>query len=269
MRRPGTATSPRQFAERTARRAGFTLVELLVAGGVIVALLAVLLPTIGAAMERARAFRCQTSLRSVAFDFAVFANEELHGDRGDDRLRYGRTRFSLETFVESQYGVDEFWAFGDTDTHERPDETGVDPMRCSEIAGPVTLRRDVPCREGAVGPTENLSFGFNMRLLRVEYLDPRGRPRSKEVQLTSSVLAQGRTPLLWDIDGRAAASKDAQGLFSAPALDSPGVYAGDQHWFPGLRHGGRLNVAFIDGSVSASSRPLDESGWAWGWQPEP
>ena len=37
--------------------------------------------------------------------------------RGDDRTRYGRSRFSLETFVESQYGVDEFWAFGGVDVH--------------------------------------------------------------------------------------------------------------------------------------------------------
>lgn len=250
-------------------RAGFTLVELLIAIGVIVALLAILLPTIGFAMERARGFRCQVSLRSVSFDFAVFANDELHGDRGDDRLQYGRSKFSLETFVESQYGVDEFWAFGDAETHERPDETGVDPMRCSEIAGPVTLRRDVPCREGAIGPTENVSFGFNMRLLRIEYLDNRDRPRSKEVQLTSAVLGQGRTPLVWDIDGRAAAERDVQPFFSAPALDSVAVYAGDQYWFPGLRHGGRMNVAFIDGSVSNSDRPLEESDWRWGWQPEP
>ncbi len=241
----------------------------MVAGGVIVALLAILLPTIGFAMERARGFRCQSSLRSVAFDFAVFANDELHGDRGDDRTRYGRSRFSLETFVESQYGVDEFWAFGDVDVHERPDETGVDPMRCSEIGGPVTLRRNVPCQAGAVGPTENLSFGFNMRLLRIEYLDALDRPRSKEVQLNSAVLAQGRTPLLWDIDGRAAAQQDRQTIFSAPALDSMAVFAGDQYWFPGARHGGRMNVAFIDGSVSASDRPLEESDWRWGWQPRP
>ncbi len=259
------STAPRSG---TVRR-GFTIVEMLVAGGVIVALLAILFPTLGFALERARGFECQTSLRSVAFDFSIFANDELHGSRGDDRVRYGRNAFSLETFVESQYGADEFWAFGDADVGVRPDASGVDPMRCSEVRGEVSILRAVPCQQGAVSPTENVSFGFNMRLLWIEYLDHLDRPRAKEVQLTSEVLGQGRTPLVWDVDGRVASQRDVQAIFSAPGLDSEAIYANDQHWFPGFRHAGQMNVAFIDGSVSATREPFEDSSWRWDWQPAP
>lgn len=238
-------------------------------GSIVVVLLAVLMPTVGYGLERAKSFKCQSALRAIAFDFAVFANDDLHGDRGDDRVNYGARRFSLETFVESQYGVDEFWAFGDVDLAERPDERGDDPMRCSKVSGAVSLRANTPCREGAVGPTQHVSFGFNMRLWKAETVDAQGRPRVKEVQMDSSILGEGRVPLVWDVDGERAARADAQAMFSAPSLDSAGPYAGDVAWFPGLRHLRAGHFAFVDGSVRSSGDPLSESGWDWGFQPTP
>lgn len=256
---------PRQPA---LHRRGFTLVEAGLVVGVIGVLLAILLPAIGYALARAQSFRCQSSLRSVAFDFQVFASDELHGDRGTDSQEFGRNVFSIVTFMESQYGVDEFWEFGDADMATRPDPSGADPMRCSRVRGEITLRRGVPCTNGAVGPSENVSYAFNMRLHRVEYIASNGQPRNAETRLRSTVLDQGRVPLVMDVDGAAAADAGQSALLTAPSLDSQGLYANDALWFPGRRHLGAMNVAFIDGSVASSDEPLAEADWDWAWQPK-
>ena len=59
----------------------FTLLELIVVIAIVVLLIALLLPALGGVMTSARGFRCQMSMRTVAFDFAVFADESLqfHG----------------------------------------------------------------------------------------------------------------------------------------------------------------------------------------------
>lgn len=247
----------------TCGRAGaFTLVELLVAIAVIAMLIAVLLPALRMSISTARQFRCQVSLRSVGFDFSVFADETLHGDRGDDEYLNGR--FRLETFQESEYGISEFWRWGDTDAYSFPDNDKNDPMRCSEMRGEIVVRRGTPCRSGAVSPPENISFGFNGRLDRA----PRaGSPRWNQVDLSSHAVDQPTVPLAWDVDGERARRQGVEPVFSAPALDAvSGPFVGGRYWFPGTRHNGGLNVLLLDQSVHATKRPLDER-WDWSYLP--
>jgi len=241
---------------------GFTIVELLVSTAIIVVLLAVLLPALGMGITTARGFRCQMNLRSIAFDFAVFADEGLHGNRGDDA---GSPNFSLESFVESQYCVSEFWCWGPGDVADRAIEGDV--MRCSEVRGPLTMRRNISCQDGALSPAKNVSYTFNMRLWKAE-VETNGVPRVRPVRLTGSILQQVRVPLVWDIDAEAAAAAGTPPHFSAPSLDSAGPFAGDAFWYPSTRHGGRGNYALIDGSVHSSSDPLNER-WNWSYQPLP
>lgn len=245
---------------------GFTLVEMLVVVSIVAALLGILAPAIGGAIATARGFRCQMSMRSVAFDFQMFADESLHGDRGDD---HGRSDFRLETFQESQYGVDEFWRWGDDTEVDLPDAAGNDPMRCPSVREPLTLRRNLACSNGAVGPPQSVSYGFNIRLDRAEIIDSRGRPRAVAARLRPMVLINGQVPLLFDVDGVRAFETGVSPLYAGPSLDSQGPFAGDRYWFPALRHGGRLNVAFIDGHVASTARPLEEAGWRWDFQPVP
>lgn len=251
-----------------ARARGFTLIEILCVLAVLAILLSILLPSLSRGLATARSFKCQVNLRGIAFDFTVFADDLLHGSRGTDDANYGRRRFSLETFMESQYGVDEFWSWNDADLARRPASAGDDPMRCAEMTGEVVMRRHQPCRAGAIGPTQNISFGFNMRLFRIETLGSRGRPGTREVQLSSAITQQGRVPLAWDVDGAAAAERDAPAVFSAPALASRSLYAGDAYWYPGARHLGAANYALIDGSVHTSANPLGSTGWDWAYQPK-
>lgn len=244
----------------------FTLVELLVVIAIIAALLGILLPAIGRAVAMARGFRCQMSMRAVAFDFQVFADESLHGDRGED----SSTRdFRLETFQESQYGVDEFWRWGTAASIETPDAQGNDPMRCPSVRTPLVLRRNLACSNGAVGPSESVSYGFNLRLERAEVIDDRGRPRAVPVRLRPDIVEQSMVPLLMDVDGKRAQELGSRPVYVAPSLGSRGPFANNRYWYPALRHAGRANAAFLDGHVSSSAKPDEETDWRWDFQPIP
>ncbi len=244
----------------------FTLVEVLVVIAILAILLAIMLPVAANTMASARSFKCQMSLRSTAFDFTVFADSELHGDRGDDPCEFGVDRFRLETFQESQYGIDEFWRYGDAMMHQVPDLDDNDPLRCPEVDGLLQLRRNAPCSEGGVGPDRAISFGFNLRLHRAETIDKLNRPLMKSVILSPEILGHGDVPLAWDVNGEQARVNRVPAVFSTPSLDSAGPLAHDRYWFPGLRHNGAINVAFVGGHVLSSNKPLEEPGWNWGFQ---
>lgn len=240
--------------------AGFTLVEVLLSIGIVSILLALVLPMIGHTRAAARSFRCQMALRGIAFDFVVFADRDLGPDRGADQGR-ADGRFHLETFVESLYGVDEFWRYGTSGVHTVPDASGGNPLRCPEVVGELTLRKNVPCSEGAISPPRNVSFGFNARLHRS--VTPQGGATT--VRLKPEVAERATMPLAWDIDGAEAERRDQLPHFSAPSLASEpvGPYADGTFWFPGARHGGRVNVALIGGQVVSTALPTEEDGWEW------
>lgn len=241
--------------------------ELLVSIAIVATLLAILLPALNFTIGSARQFRCQISLRSVAFDFSVFADDQLHGDRGHDSRDLGRSRFRLETFQESQYGLDEFWRWNSPTTHTLPDANRNDPMRCSSVRGTITLHNNTPCSQGAITPAANVSYAFNMRLHVAETVGPNGQVGLAPAVLTSAILDHPRVPLAWDADGARAGQLGMSPVFSAPPQAANGPYSTGLFWFLGQRHNGAANFAFIDGSVSASSDPLREPGWNWAFQP--
>ncbi len=248
--------------KRTSRASsrGLTLVELLVAIAIIAILVSMLLPTAAGALSAARSFKCQANQRTSAFDFQLFADDQMHGDRGHDA---GQQGFRLDTFQESQYCIDEFWCWPDEDIITLPDAGGHNPMRCPEVSGPVTLRRYSPCTGAGVGPRANISFGFNIWLFRPERTASNGSPMVLPIFLTEQTLLNaGPTPLMWDVDGLAAARRGINPVFTGPSLDSR-AYANDRYWFPGARHRKSLNVAFTDGHVESTSAPLDEPTWRW------
>ena len=262
-------SQPKKVREVRARglgasRSAFSLIELLVVIAVLAMIIGLLLPALSRSMGMARQFKCQVSLRSIGFDFSVFADDTLHGDRGaDERIS---PRFKLETFQESQYGLDEFWRWGEANnTHTLPDADQNDPMRCAEIDGFVTLRRGVPCRNNAITPTEKVSYTFNGRLDRA----PRGSTnRWMQVTLTPMSALEPMIPLAWDVDGKIAAELDVTPVFSAPGLDATtGPFANDALWFPSFRHNGATNVLLTDQSVKSTTDLLNENSWRWDYLP--
>lgn len=261
--RAANKRNPRLPTHQPSGLRGFTLVELLIVIAIIATLLALALPGLAGTMTSARSFKCQMGLRAIAFDFSIYADDQLHGDRGND-AQLGADRFRLETFQEAQYRIDEFWNWGGVNEVRMPDEEGNDPLRCPEVVGEVVLRRAVPCSQGGVGPPEEVSYGFNARL-HVAEVQRAGRTRLQHVQLSSRITENGQVPLVWDIDGATAATNGVSPVFSAPSLDSNAAFANDRYWFPGRRHARALNIAFIDGHVKGTASPLDTG--RWGFQP--
>ena len=251
-----------------ARRA-FTLIELLVTIGIIAVLLALLTPTIRYTIGAARSFGCQMNQRTIVFEFQLFADDQLHDDRGDDERELSPNRFRMDTFQEYLYGIDEFWQYDNQPTVTILDSDSASPMRCTEVRGEVVVQRNTPCSAGPFNTPQTVSFGFNSRFNRAEIIDHAGRPRAVPVTLTSDMLLQNDAPLLWDVDGELAFEMGVQPIYSAPSLDSRGPYANDRLWFPGHRHNGKINVGFIGGHVLSSNDPLNEPGWQWGYQPVP
>ncbi len=240
---------------------------MLVVVALIGVLIAMLAPALSGTLGAARGFRCQMSLRQVSFDFSLFADEQLHGDRGAD-ARLGDRRFRLMTFQESLYGIDEYWKGGNADTMTLSEHVADPPMRCSEVHGDLTLMKGLSVDQvGAITPSDRVSFGFNIRLHRPE-VGEYDMPTDEAAPLTSNVLQQGMTPLAWDVDGREAfVDKGVLPQFSGPSLDSRGMYGAELVWFPGKRHNGQMNIAFIGGQVVSTNDPLAESTWQWDYQP--
>ncbi len=250
------------------RRGGFTLVELLVVLAITALLVSMIAPALSRTLGSARGFRCQMSLRQIAFDFSLFADEQIPADRGDDLRELGQRRFRLMTFQESLYGLDEFWAHREAETARLTEGRAEPPMRCSEVHGDMVLRRGRTAEDwGAIGPPENISFGFNIRLHRPE-TPVHGLASPEPAALTPEIMTAGMTPLVWDVDGRDAfRNKGVLPQFSGPSINPMGAYANDVVWFPGARHNGQINVAFIGGQVAASSDPTSEPGWRWDVRP--
>lgn len=261
---PGCTDANAPPALQRARRA-FTLIELLVSLAIVMVLLSLLLPAIRSAVSIARARKCQAGQRAVGFDFSIFADDALHGYRGSDARA---NNFTLGSYIDAQYQVGDFWAWGNQDEVQIPDAEGHDPMRCPDVNGPVTLIRGRQAFNGGVGPLENLSFGFNIRLDQVEYLDSGGRPRvQRGARLGSTILERTQVPLMWDVDPILAVERGVSPVLTGPSLGTSGAFANDRYWFPGRRHQGKVNFLFVDGHVAESANPLRELGWNWAFSP--
>ncbi|MFI4915647.1 MAG: prepilin-type N-terminal cleavage/methylation domain-containing protein [Phycisphaerales bacterium JB060] len=247
---PGSATA--------STRRGVTLVELLLVLALLGVLLGILLPVLGGAMDASRSFRCQMSLRNVAFDLHMFLDPKLDASRSHDPCgRHGHV--ALETFQENLYGIDEYWAYGSSRSRVSLGKSADVPLRCASVRGDLVLRRDAPYSGGGVASWDTVSYGFNARLNRVE--GPGGR--SVQTCLTERLRDEAMVPLAWDVDGVEATRRGVTPVYSAPALGDGGLYDDGRAWMPASRHGSGLNVAFVGGHVLPSHRPLEEAGWRW------
>src|ERR1043166_3603227 len=164
------------------------------------------------------------------------------------------------------YGISEFWTGPKAD---RPVYTSpLPPMICPAAYGTLERRNNMPCSAGAVGPTKNVSIGFNRRL-DTGTRDINQIPRPARVYLAEKTLQFPDVPLVFDVDGAKAAGTRIMPYYAAPALaSSADIYSAGKFWFPSFRHRGAMSVGFIGGHVLSSRQPLNEPWGRWAYQPE-
>jgi prepilin-type N-terminal cleavage/methylation domain-containing protein len=250
-----------------AGRHAFTLIELLAVVAIIALLLGILLPVLGRVRGQMKTLQCSSNLRSVTFQFQLFAEGERPGGRGDSD-RSGKSRFSIDDFQESLYRIDEFWDVPDQNTVVLSPRNEL--MLCPAKAARLRKNRGLPCGSEAIGPPEDVSLALNKRLHQavVSFL---GNPVLAPVASThvrADVLNHPHVPLALDVDGRRAVSHGVPPFYVAPPLpnvDDP--YADGRYWSPAARHAGQVCVAFVGGHVLKSRRPEMES-WDWSYQAE-
>ena len=188
---------------------------MLVSIAVVSLLIAILIPSLSSAIGMARGFQCQMNQRSIAFDFAIFADNMLQGGRGNDEL-LGRDRFTIETFQESIYGIDEFWRYGEGTSVWTSESSDGNPMHCPSVRENIELRSNAPCSAGGVSPPAAVAFAFNLRLHRDEFEVLPNRFGLRPMLLTQAVLQDPEVPLLMDTDGAAAAMAGVPAMYAAP-----------------------------------------------------
>lgn len=253
---------------KSLRKHAFTLIELLVVLSVIALLIAILMPALGAGRHAARDLKCKANLRNVINQFIVFADAGNNVSRGESDYD-GTGRFSIEDFQESVYQVDEFW--NGSDLERQPlGESGL-AMVCPSGSGAALMRTSgIPCSDGAVGPAASVSVGFNMRLHR-RSVEIGGSPYLRTARLSPQILTLSDVPVVFDVSGKDAEVNGHTPYYAAPPVtdDKPiDSYETGNHWFPSLRHRGKMNVGFVGGYVLSSSNPTSEPWTRWNYQPD-
>jgi len=266
----GDAKVPERLGYQTRGRgqagvSGFSLIELLVVVAIVAVLGGVILATLAKVRATATNFVCKNNLKTVAFEFAQFTDEFSHPYRGDSE-EFGRSGFYIEDFQERLYGVSEFWTAdpGQQVPYDASDEA----MMCPSGPGELYRQSGMPVSQGAVCPPANVSVGLNMRLARAS-VQVGTRWILQPIRLTQAVRRHPSIPLAFDVDGATADERRLPPYYAAPAAGDPGQYGTGQFWFPGLRHGDRLNAAFVGGYVLSSHEPEAEPGWNWEYQGSP
>lgn len=264
---------------RTDRQlSAFSLIEVLVVVAILALLIGIVLASLAKVRASTRSFVCKNKLKTVAFDFIQFADDYAHPWRGDSDAD-GQPGFYVNDFQERLYGVAEFWKMGaipqaghTTAPFTQEFKPADHPMICP--AGPQFLWREpnLTCAEGAIGPVENVTIGFNARLHRapLRTFDSGGRPQYvwQDIRLTQRILGHPSVPLAFDVDGAVASVTpgDPKPYYTAPPVGDPASPLNGL-WFPSMRHGGMMNVAFVGGHVLSSSQRDGQTGWDWSYQP--
>jgi prepilin-type N-terminal cleavage/methylation domain-containing protein/prepilin-type processing-associated H-X9-DG protein len=231
----------RQTPPHGRRRAGFTLVELLVVIGVLATVMALLLPTIRGVREQARRTVCASRLRSLAAAAVNYAVEN-HGMLPSGQ-RDAPDGSELCIYVsQATYGVLARYVGGRTYNPPPPrqDATGDPQLACPNLADSASL--GLPYFEGDRNIGWMLGYNYlgNHKIVDRNNLWPVASP----IRLTD----KGSLPLFSDLNDWS--PRDNWTVVPHQRSGGGGYFFGEQGGSTPVAFGAAGgNVAFLDGSV--------------------
>lgn len=250
----------RALVFRSTRADGLTLIEVIVTISIVSVLMFVFLPAVQSVRRAARGVLCAANLKSATAEFQLFVDEASSAEKSSHGLA-DRT-FYLGDFLDSLYGLDEYWNPADGST-ARVSESN--PLLCPASSVELTKNRGFPCSRQALSPLEGISIAANMRLFRApvtikgkSLLAPQASTR-----LSARIWNHPYAPLLLDVDARSALQKGVDPFYIAPPIPgSNDPYASGRYWSPASRHNKKALVGFVGGHVLGSAQPENER-WDW------
>jgi prepilin-type processing-associated H-X9-DG protein/prepilin-type N-terminal cleavage/methylation domain-containing protein len=206
----------------------FTLVELLVAMGIIALILSLMLPALTSVREQARRVKCLSNLRQMAIAAHVYAATY----RGSYPIGYYFRTTPQFTAYEWDY-------ITTRDFSTTPPTTIVEPGLLWEGRGTMAIQQ-CPSFDGKANSLDDPYTGYNYN---VSYIGHGSGEAVVKPAKVSDVRNPSRCALFGDGQYAAGGNKFMRSPFTAPGDMFPSRSAGTQ----GFRHRGRTNVAFCDG----------------------
>lgn len=218
------------------RNGGFTLLELLVVIGIIAVLVALLLPALSHAREKARSTKCQSNIRQLCT--ATLAYVADHG---------GKFPKAYDTEITSGSVINRSWDFVTVTTASSSE------VKPGALMGRYTDGKIYQCPsfQGVSPGTEDPFTGYNYNTSYIGH-------GQFEAITEPARIGQVKNPARCALFGDGEYSVGANKYMRAPFSDVEGGGDGDPSvrcaGTQGFRHLGRTNVGFCDGHVES----LDE-----------
>jgi prepilin-type N-terminal cleavage/methylation domain-containing protein/prepilin-type processing-associated H-X9-DG protein len=224
------------------RKPGFTLVEMLVVITIIVILAAVLIPTITKMRDRAAATGCASNMRQCIVMGNMFAAEQngnlprLHVHNGMMRSFTGKDPLPVEERIVNNSTAN-FWPDQLTTYAE-----GASMFSCPKLKAPATSGEG-----GGKSDRCPLGIGINWPSMAPNDGSP-GSPSSYSRTRLSEVPEPN--PVVWFADASAKVTGDWESRSDLPNAGSCLIRGNTLDGDCAIaRHGGKINVGFVDGHV--------------------
>ena len=224
------------------RKKGFTLVELLVVILIIVILAAVLVPTVNGMRDRAAATGCTSTIRQCIALSLMFTSEQngrlprLYVNNGALLGQTGKTPLPVDDLIVSNPNVC-FWPDLITTYAE-----GAPMVSCPKLK---VHAKKALTTTGAYSDHPDVPLGIGINW---PYMATSNSDQSIWVRL-SSVPDQGR--VVWFADAAGEVTGDWKKREDVPGTGNCLFRGNDSGGKAAIaRHGGKINVGFVDGHVS-------------------